>query len=281
MASETQMQIPRRTIAREAELSGLGVRSGLEIEVLLGPAEPGTGIIFERSDLGRDWPADLAHALPLPACSSIGDDDGRVDFVEHVMAVLWAAQVTDIRVRINGPEIPLLDGSAAPLWETICEAGTQFLDGVVEYLQPDEPLFNIGDSRALVVLPSSAPRFAYSLVHPHRLIGHQHAEFDPSAGDFGDDIAPARTFATTDELEQLQAAGMIAAGSEENCLVVGDNGYSAEPFAANAMARHKILDLIGDLYLLGMPLCAHVIGYRTGHADNRALAQMIASACDG
>ncbi len=270
---------PRRTLAAQTSISGLGVRTGQEIELGIGPAPAGSGITIERTDIGRAWPADLDHALPLPACSSIGDEDARVDFVEHLMAVLWAEGVTDAHVRLNGPEVPLLDGSAAPLLAMVRAGGVETLPGSVEALVPEEPLFHIGDDRALAVLPAEDPRFGYCLVHSHELIGHQFAEFAPSRDAFGEAIAPARTFATWDELQALQGAGMIAAGSDENCLVVYDDHYSSQPFVGNAMARHKVIDLIGDLYLLGRPLCAHVIGYRTGHADNRALARMILDTC--
>ncbi|HCU33907.1 MAG TPA: hypothetical protein DGT21_00255 [Armatimonadetes bacterium] len=270
---------PRRTLAAESSLVGLGVRTGQEIELSIGPAPAGSGITIERTDIGSAWPADLEHALPLPACSSIGDETGRVDFVEHLMAVLWAESITDAHLRLDGPEVPLFDGSATPLLAMLRAGGIETLPDSVDALVPEEPIFHIGDDRALAVLPADAPRFGYCLVHPHELVGHQFAEFDPSRELFEEVVAPARTFATWDELQALQGAGMIAAGSEDNCLVVHDDHYSAEPFAGNAMARHKIVDLIGDLYLLGRPLRAHVIGYRTGHADNRALARLILDTC--
>lgn len=269
----------RRTLAAHTSICGLGVRTGQKIELSISPAIAGSGITIERTDIGCTWPADLDHALPLPACSSIGDETGRVDFVEHLMAALWAESITDAHVRLDGPEVPLLDGSAAPLLAMVRAGGTEMLPGSVEPLVPGEPLFHIGDDRALAVLPADAPRFGYCLVHSHELIGHQFAEFDPSREAFAEAVAPARTFATWEELQALQEAGMIAAGSEENCLVVYDDQYSAPPFAGNAMARHKITDLIGDLYLMGRPLYAHIIGYRTGHADNRAVARKILEAC--
>ncbi len=281
MAAEEPLGYPRRTLVRPTSIRGLGVRSGLDVQLTIAPAESGAGIVFERIDIGRQWPADLEHALPLPACSSIGDGDARVDFVEHLMAVLWAECISDAVIRLDGPEVPLIDGSATALLAAVRDAGTVEQDGIVRVLRPREPLFHIGDDRALVVLPAASAAFSYSLVHSHRLIGHQSAEFSPARDDFGDVLAPARTFATFEEIEALMQAGMIAAGSEENCLIVHGDGYSAEPFAPNAMARHKIVDLLGDLYLLGRPLQAHVIGYRTGHADNRAIAGMVLEACAG
>lgn len=279
MGSEQPFRQPRRTLASQSSIEGLGVRSGRRIRMAIGPAPAGSGISIERTDIGRKWPADLEHALPMPACSSIGDATDRVDFVEHLMAVLWAESITDALVALDGPEVPLLDGSAAPLLEAVHQAGVAEGAGEVQALRPREPVFSIGDERVLAVLPAAGPRFSYSLVHSHELIGHQFAEFDPLHDAFADALAPARTFATFGELEALQEAGMIAAGSEENCLVVYDDRYSAPPFAGNAMARHKLVDLIGDLYLLGRPLQAHVIGYRTGHADNRALARMLLDTC--
>lgn len=270
----------RRSVASNAVITGLGVRSGLQITVTIEPAEVGHGIVISRRDAGLAWPADLAHIVALPACSSIGDEHCRVDFVEHLMAALWGTEVTDALISIDGPEVPLLDGSALPFFRAISEAGVTGLEGEVEALIPSEPIFSLGDDRALIVLPADSPRFSYSLVHPHSLIGHQFADFRAATDNFGEWAAPARTFATWPELSALQQAGLLKEGSDENCLIVFDDHMSAEPFAANAMARHKLLDMLGDLYLTGRPLCAHVIGYKTGHADNRALAAKILEVCE-
>ncbi len=271
--------VPRKTIRDEIEIAGLGVRSGKHITLRLLPAEADCGITLTRSDLDLTWPVDLDHTLALPNCTSIGDDRGRVDFVEHLLAGLWAWGITDVRIAVDGPEIPLLDGSALPFYQALEAAGQKSLAAEYAPITPDEPIFHIAEDRALILLPADAARFSYSLVHPHPLIGHQFADFDTTTDGFGEEIAPARTFATEHELQQLQQAGMIAAGSEENCLIVYDDHYSESPFAGNALARHKLLDLLGDLYLLGQPLCAHVLAYRTGHADNRALARQIAATC--
>jgi len=271
--------VARKTIRDEIEIVGLGIRSGRQITVRLLPAEADCGITVTRSDLDLTWPVDLEHTLPLPNCTSIGDDRGRVDFVEHLMAVLWSWGITDVQVAVDGPEIPLLDGSALPFYQAIETAGQKSLAAEYAPIAPNEPIFHIAEDQALILLPADAARFSYSLVHPHPLIGHQFADLDTTTDDFGKDIAPARTFVTEHELQQLQQAGMIAAGSEENCLVVYDDHYSQPPFVGNALARHKLLDLLGDLYLLGRPLSAHVLAYRTGHADNQALARRIAEAC--
>ncbi len=271
--------VARKTIRDEVEVAGLGVRSGKQITVRLLPADAGHGLILRRTDLDITWPVDLDHTLPVPNGTSIGDERGRVDFLEHLMAVLWAAGVSDAQIVVDGPELPLFDGSAMPLYQAVGAAGQQVLAAEHAPIAPDEPIFHLGEDKALIVLPAEAARFSYSLVHEHPLIGHQFADFDPISDDFGAEIAPARTFATEQELRQLQQQGLVRAGTEDNCLIIYDDGYSEPLFAGNALARHKLLDLLGDLYLLGRPLQAQVLAYRTGHADNQALARRIAETC--
>ncbi len=269
----------RQTLRQSVELSGLGVRSGRNITVDVVPSMCGSGIVIERTDIDAAWPADLDHVVDVPGCTSIGSGEARVDFVEHLMAVLWAHRITDARIMVDGPEIPLFDGSPLRFFEALQKCGRSPVDANFAPVSFDHAIFDIGEDTAIMALPADTPMFAYSLLHPHPLIGHQYAEFRPECEDFGETVAPARTFATKQELDDLMEAGYIAAGSEENCLVVYEDGYSDEPFAANAFARHKIIDMMGDLYLLGRPINARVVGHRTGHKENRRLAKKILEAC--
>ncbi|MFP3905115.1 MAG: UDP-3-O-acyl-N-acetylglucosamine deacetylase [Armatimonadota bacterium] len=265
----------RQTLRQSVELTGLGVRSGRDITITIAPSVCGGGIVIERTDIDAAWPASLDHVVEVPGCTSIGSSAGRVDFVEHLMAVLWAHRITDARIMVDGPEIPLFNGSAAPFFEAVKRCGTNPVDGELAPVTCDRGIFEIGEDKAIMALPADMPVLAYSLLHPHPLIGHQYAEFRPDSDDFGEMLAPARTFATKQELDELMEAGYIAAGSEENCLVVYDNGYCDEPFAPNAFARHKLVDMIGDLYLLGRPVNARIVAYRTGHKENRTLTKKI------
>lgn len=260
-------------------MTGLGVRSGRDITVAILPAVSGSGLVIERPDIETAWPVDLDHVVEVPGCTSIGSDADRVDFVEHLLAVLWAHRITDARIVVDGPEIPLFDGSAKPFFEAVEASGNSPVDGKLAPITLDRAVFEIGDDRAIMALPAETSMFAYSLLHPHPLIGHQYAEFRPQDEDFGETLAPARTFATKQELDDLRETGYIAAGSEDNCLVVYDDGYSDEPFAPNAFARHKLVDLVGDLYLLGRPVNARIVGHRTGHRENRRLAKKIRDEC--
>lgn len=266
----------RGTLADSAEVSGLGIRTGRHITVRLEPAEALSGITVTRSDLQLTWPADLDHALDVPNSTCIGDERGMVAFVEHVLAALWATAISDVRIIADGPEIPLLDGSALPWYEASAAAGRKQLDHDWRPLELSEPIFVLRDNAAIVALPDDRPLLSYALRHDHRMIGHQFAQFDTACHSFAFSLAPARTFATEAELAQLRQAGLIVAGTEENCLVVYDDHYSSPLYVGNSMARHKLVDLAGDLYLLGCPVNAHIIGYRTGHVDNRVLANRIA-----
>jgi len=268
--------VHRKTIARKIEAVGLGVRSGTDIRVAFLPAAPGTGLQVVRTDLGCSAVIGLDNVLPMPVCTSIRVGDSQVAFVEHLMAALHAQAITDIFVEVSGAELPMFDGSALPYWHILQEAGER------EYEDEVEPFviagtIEVGDgSKCLRTESAAGAAFSYSLSHPHPLAGEQSASYEPGCDDFGADLAPARTWATFEELSALQAAGMLAGGSEENAVVIYPDRLSEALRWPNAFARHKLLDLYGDLYLLGAPVIGRFAACRTGHADNHALARLIA-----
>ncbi len=262
----------RKTVGAQASLSGLGVHSGNQITVTLKPAESGQGLMLVRTDVGRSWPLSVAAVTPATNCTAIGDSEHSVMFVEHLMAALWAEGITDVVVEMDGSEVPLLDGSARPLLDLIRRAGCRDLKDPVEPLVVREPLHLGDETRFIAALPSERTEYAYLLHHPHQLIGLQFTSFRPAEDDFATELAPARTWGLAEELQQAQAAGLFKAGSEANALVVYDDYYSAPPTLPQEFARHKLVDLIGDLYLIGRPIVGTVFACRTGHTDNHQLA---------
>ncbi|MGC9318571.1 MAG: UDP-3-O-acyl-N-acetylglucosamine deacetylase [Armatimonadota bacterium] len=266
----------RATVRVDASAADIGVRSGQQVKLTLAPAEIGAGLTLERSDLGRRCPLDLEHCAAGPAATVCGEGEAAVCFVEHLLAALWARGVTDCVVRIDGPEVPLFDGSALPMLELIDEAGVARSGAPLEPLEVAEPAMVIDEHRALCALPGEPAEFAYSLDYDHPVIGRQFASFVPGRDDFDVEVAPARTFITLEEAEELREAGLLAAGSEENCLVVYPDHCSQEPAIPQAFARHKLLDLLGDLYLLGRPVLGRVFAFYTGHRHNHELARMLA-----
>lgn len=273
----TGLATTRATVAATAKARAIGVHCGRDIALTIGPAAIGAGLIIARSDLGASRPLDRAHAGPGPGCTVAGEGESAVMFVEHLMAALWARGITDATITLDGPEVPLFDGSALPLLALIDAAGVARSAEPLEPLVIAEPAMVMDGERALLALPGE-PEFAYWLAYDHPLIGREFASFRPGHDDFDADLAPARTFITLEEAEGARAAGLLVGGGEENGVVVYSDHLSEEPALPQPFARHKLIDLIGDLYLLGRPLAGRVFGFLTGHRHNHELAAMLAPA---
>lgn len=268
--------IQRATIARDVQLSGLGVMSGAQIAVSLHPAD--TGITVTRTDTGKQTHVSPATAHVGMSWSAVGEDDAQVCLVEHLMAALAATGITDVDIRVSGPEIPLLDGSAHPWVELLGEAGRQSLDSAIEPLRATGPMTvaRPDEGKLLAAMPYNGWRVVYVLDVPHCMIGFQTAAFEVGKDDFADALAWARTFALAEDARAARDAGIFPAGTEENVVVVYDDHLSAPLKAPDAFARHKLVDLIGDLYLAGRPLQGLFIGYNSTHAMNHELLAQLA-----
>ena len=271
-------RLTRRTLrAAAGPVAGVGVRTGREISVRLLPAASGEGLVLRRTDIGARVPLDLDHALDISNCTAVGTSpEDATLFVEHLMAVLHAHRITDLTVEVSGPEIPLLDGSATPWNELVMAAGIEDLPREVEPLVVAQELRIENGDKWLSAKPGPPTSFAYDLEYENPLIGKQFASFEPDTESFAEMLAPARTFALIEEIEQMTAAGLLKGGSEQNCRIVCPDHYSDPPTLPDEFARHKILDMLGDLYLFGRPVVGQVTGSRTGHAHNRALLRRIA-----
>lgn len=264
----------RRTPAREVALTGTAVRThGGPATITLGPGE--AGFVFRRADLGLDLPADLDHLVPVPNCTALGaGGQPQVLFVEHVLSALAGLGYSDAQVTVHGPEIPLLDGSAAPLVAALQTAGAVELPGEVAPIVLDQPVWWVSEGQCVGALPADRWSVDYTFRHAHPLIRDDYLRVD-GATDYATAIAPARTFATEHEIHALRDQGLIKGGSEDNLLIVYDDRFSAPLRLQHELAAHKLLDLIGDLALLGRPLQAQLVAYRTGHSDNHMLARAI------
>ncbi len=273
-------ELSRATVESRASVVGIGVRFGGEVTLSVAPAEIGTGIAIERADLGVRWPLDLAHASAGPGCSLSGAGEAAVTFVEHILAALYARGITDCTVTVDGREVPLLDGSVAPLLSLIDEAGVVRSGERIAPVVIDQPLLAADDERAVCALPGEGAAFTYALRYEHPLIGRQFASFQPSREDFDSALGSARTFITIEEAEQAQRAGLLAAGSEENSIVVYPDRLSDDPELPDGFARHKLVDLLGDLYLLGRPVIGRFFAFYSGHDLNHRMAREITEWCD-
>lgn len=271
----------RATIAQTVMAEGIGVVSGRNVSVRLEPAPEGAGLAVFRSDLGREVPLSIDFVRDVPNCTVVEHNGAGVYIVEHLMAALAAFGITDLRVITDGPEIPIFDGSAARLCAMLRQAGICALNREAEPLIIANEVTVEHEGRRLQALPPTSDgwcEITYHLDHPHPLIGRQQVTLVlPSDAEeiFARDLAPARTFILEQEAIVLQETGWLSGGSEENAIVIYDDHYSAAPGLEQEFARHKILDLLGDLYLLNRRVIGRIIARRTGHAHNRLLARKL------
>ena len=265
------------TIQQGFTVSGIGLHSGETTQVSVLPAKSGEGRYFVRIDL-PDSPIIPAHVSVVNQTllsTELGTDNCTVRTVEHLLAALVGCGVENARIEIDGPEVPLLDGSAKNWVDAMMASGiipAKFITGnpILEPIWIRE-----GDGFAAAI-PASEVRFTYGIDFPYEAIGNQWVSWSPQKESFTEFIAPARTFGFADQIEQLQQAGLIKGGSLENALVCDRNGWVNPPLRFdNEPVRHKLLDLIGDLSLLGTIPQAHFLAYKASHKLHVALAKAI------
>jgi UDP-3-O-[3-hydroxymyristoyl] N-acetylglucosamine deacetylase len=273
----------RRTLASERVIEGTGLHSGAPVRMRLTPAPPGTGIVFVRSDLGGvRIPARLEFAGPSFYATVLEKDGASVSTIEHLMAALYALQVDDLEVTLDAPEVPILDGSSKPFVGAIREGGWRDHDVAREYIHIVRPITVTHDDKRISVHPCGEYRVTYAIDFDHPAVGYQ--ELTASlwrADQFADKLAPARTFTFEHEVKALRDRGLALGGSLDNAVVVGAAGILNPPLRfPDEFVRHKMLDLTGDLSLLGHPILGHVVAYRAGHDLHARLAKAIADAKD-
>ncbi len=267
--------ITRNTVCNDASRKGPSLLTGQECAATIRPAEAGAGISFLHLPTRTLIPASLDHVADTPHCTALQMGEARIDFSEHLLAALFAGGITDAVVEVDGGEVPLLDGSASEYAKMVAEAGIASLGAEIEPIVITSEVLVAGPNKMISAVPGG-PQYWYLLDHSHRRIGRQAASFDPLKDCFATQVAPARTFSTEEEARALiEARGLEGADVGMSLIVFQDRLSAPEPFA-NSFAMHKVIDLIGDLYLLGRPVIGRVIAHRTGHADNRALARKIA-----
>jgi len=266
----------RKTLAQSVDSTATGVQSGQQITLALHPASAGTGLQLVRTDIGQQWSVSPQTAFAEAPGTAVGNSEHHVLFVEHLLAALAAAQITDLTIEISGPEIPLFEGGAVKLWQMIQSATLKPLNGEIAPIVLSQPVIISTVDYFLCAIPNDTTAYYYLYSSEHPLIGQQWASFVPATDDFAQDLAPARTFIAIEEAEAARQAGMLKGGSTENAIVIYPDRLSETPALPQAFARHKLLDMMGDLYLLGRPVQAHIIGSRSGHQQNHQLVQKLA-----
>src|SRR5947209_15155772 len=262
------MYVQRKTINANVSITGIGMHSGIYTRVELHPARAGSGIQFVRADLdGLRIPALQASTTALDYATTVGKDDVAVGTVEHLLAAVMAFGITDLDIRIDGPEVPIVDGSALPFMHLIDAAGVRGLGAEVPVLRITEPIELVDGEKSIRITPANRLILNYRIDFAHPAIGRQSFHFDYHRDNFLRKIAPARTYGFLRDVEKLRAAGLARGGSVENCIVLDDDGVMNGPLRfRDEFVRHKILDLLGDLALLGRPIVGEITAHRAGHA---------------
>ncbi len=274
------MFVNRKTINTTVSITGIGLHSGIYTTVELLPAQAGSGITFVRADLGGLRIAALqASTTALDYATTVGRDDVSVGTVEHLLSSVVACGITDLDIRIDGPEVPIVDGSALPFMHLIDAAGVRNLGAELRVLRINETIEVSDGDKTIRMTPSNRLILKYKIDFDHPSIGRQSLQFDFQHDNFLKKIAPARTFGFLRDVEKLRAAGLARGGSVENCVVLDDRGVMNGPLRfRDEFVRHKILDLLGDLALIGRPIVGEITAHRAGHAlHSRFVAKLLAA----
>jgi len=270
----------QRTIAGEARYFGIGVHTGSKTAITFKPAPPDTGIRFVRVDLpGRpSIAADVGHVIGVERGTVLGVDDVRVHTVEHVLAALFGLGIDNLFVEVDANEPPVGDGSAVPFVRMIRSAGIVEQDAPRAFIELSAPVRTEKNGATITVIPGGEFRVSCTYSFPSEGFDDQFLSLAIDEETFEREIAPCRTFCFYHEVEELMNKGLIKGGSLDSAVVIGDGAiFSKERLRfRDEFVRHKILDLLGDLYLLGMRIRGHIIAVRSGHELNVRLVKQLA-----
>ncbi len=275
------MSLKQRTIKAEVTLEGKGLHTGNNVSVTLKPAPENEGIVFVRTDVEnaprvKASVENIRSDSGVPRCTSIGRDDVVIHTVEHLMSALCGLGIDNLIVEINGNEVPGLDGSGLEFFQALKKTGVTEQAAEKDMIEIKEPICVNSNGASILVVPADEFKISYALDYENPYL---HAQFYSSvvtSETFENEIAPCRTFCLEEEAKALQSSGLGKGANYENTLVVGKNGViDNEVKFHDEFARHKVLDFIGDIYLLGCPLKGHVFAVKSGHALNFALVKKI------
>ncbi len=293
----------QKTIRKEVSLSGLGLHTGENVTMTFQPAPENTGICFRRTDLPEQpsIQADVMNVTDISRGTTIESKGNKIHTVEHILAALAGLEIDNIYINMDGAEAPILDGSSRPFIEALSKAGTKEQDQERKFFELKSILKYTEEERGVEIfaIPSDKFRVSVMIDYNSKVIGPQYATLD-KISDFSKEIAPSRTFCFLHELEELVKNNLIKGGDLSNAIVFVDKviedgeleyladllkkpkvavkeGYlnNVELFASNEPARHKLLDVIGDISLVGVPLKAHIIATRPGHKANVEFAKLL------
>ena len=265
-----------QTLSREITISGHGLHGNRPCTVRLVPVPSTTGLVFVHVPTGTVIPAKADLAGDLVLSTTLVKDGVRLQTIEHLLSALAGLEVEHLRIEVDAEELPILDGSAAPWVDAILQAGVKGLDGRRRFLKITHPIEVRNGDRWIRALPYDGLRLRYVIDFPIPALGRQSRELSLTPEKYRRELGAARTFCLAQEIDQMRARGLALGGSLENAVVFGADGPLNESLRYEDEAvRHKMLDLVGDLALLGAPLLGLVEAHAAGHALHVALAQTI------
>ncbi len=269
--------VKQRTLDHSIRCSGIGLHSGKKIELVLHPAEVDTGIVFVRSDLGVEIKGHVDSVIDTRLCTTIGHGEASIATVEHIMSALAGLGIDNARIEVNGPEVPVMDGSASPFMFLIQCAGIAEQHKAKKVLRVLKRVAIEDEGKSCALYPASGFRVSYLLDYPHPLLSNCKVSFDFARQGYAREVSRARTFGFIHEVEALQKAGLALGGSMDNAVVLDKYGVLNEGGLrySDECARHKVLDTVGDLFLAGLPIVGAFEGERSGHAMNCQLVEAL------
>ncbi len=268
----------QHTITAPVRVAGIGLHTGVPVNIRLLPAASNRGIIFRRIDLnGFEIEAQARNVARVSYATSLMKRGVLISTTEHLLSALVGCGVDNVVVEIDNLEVPIVDGSALPFVRLISEAGLQRQRARRRYAKILKPVEVVDGAKRIAVYPNSTFQITYRILFPHPLISSQEFKFTPQNGSYATEIAPARTFGFAEEVEALRKNGLVRGGSLENAIVLTRDGVMNPEGLRfpDEFCRHKLLDVMGDLVMFGHRLIGHVVAERAGHALHFALVTQL------
>jgi UDP-3-O-[3-hydroxymyristoyl] N-acetylglucosamine deacetylase len=268
----------QRTLRDEVQLDGIGLHTGYPVHLSLKPAPEDTGILFRRSDLKYfEIEATRAHVARVSYATTLMKKGVMISTVEHLLSTLYGLGIDNVYIDLNSMEVPIMDGSGLKFVEAIEKVGITDQSKLRNYILIQEPIEVRQGEKVAGVYPDITPKATYKINFEHNAIGIQEIQIDLSPESYRQEIAPARTFGFISDVEYLKRSGLIRGGSLENAVVLDNNGIVNNHLRfPSEFVRHKMLDLLGDISLVGYPIIGNLYAERAGHAIHTALADKIA-----
>jgi UDP-3-O-[3-hydroxymyristoyl] N-acetylglucosamine deacetylase len=268
------------TVQRPVETHGVGLHYGVPVSIRILPAPPSTGVVFIRTDLENfPVPASWRYVARVSYATSLMRQSVLISTTEHLLSVLYSMGIDNAYIEIDNIEVPILDGSGQPFVDLLKQAGLKQYRRRKRFLRIRRPVLIEAQGKRISILPADRFLLTCDVQYNHPLIGRQMLEIEVTPERYAQEIAPARTFGFAHELDQMRDMGLIGGASLENAVCFDEHGVrNPEGLRfVDECCRHKALDLVGDLALIGKPLLGHVIAERAGHAMHTALVARIMS----